>query len=69
MKQKTQTFFGGESPTLIKLTLHSAKVSFSPSSPLLFAIVFWGETNRNSLSQVFSEIDVLKYFTNFTGKR
>ena len=53
---------------IIKLTLHSVKVSFSSSSPLLFVIVFWGETNRGSLSQVFFKMDVLKNFANFTGK-
>ena len=34
------------------LTMESVKVSSSPNSPLLFAIVFWGETNRSSLSQM-----------------
>ena len=32
------------------LTMESVKVSSSPNSPLLFAIVFWGETNRSSFS-------------------
>ena len=32
------------------LTMESVKVSSSPNSPLLFAIVFWGETNRRRLS-------------------
>ena len=32
--------------------LHSVDVSSSPNSPLLFAIVFWGEANRGSLSQM-----------------
>ena len=54
--------------SLKKLILHSVKVSTSPSSPLLFAIVFWGETSRSSLSQVFFKIDVLKNFASFTGK-
>ena len=53
---------------LIKLNLHSVKVSSSPSSPLLFAIVFWCETNRSGLSQLFLKIDVLKNFEIFTGK-
>ena len=53
---------------LIKLNLHSDKVSSSPSLPLLFAIVFWGETNRSALSQLFLKIDVLNNFVNFTGK-
>ena len=34
------------------LTLHSVEVSSSPNSTLLFVIVFWGETNRSSLSQM-----------------
>ena len=34
------------------LTLHSVEVSSSPNSPQLFVILFWGETNRNSLSQM-----------------
>ena len=42
----------------------SAKVSSSPNSPLLFG----RETNRSSLSQMFFKIDVLRSFTNFTGK-
>ena len=50
------------------LTLHSVKVSSSANTPLPFAIVFWGETNRSSLSQMFFKIDVLKNFANFTGK-
>ena len=53
---------------LIKLTLHFVKVSSSPSSQLLFAIVFLGETHRRSLSEVFSKIDVLENFANFKGK-
>ena len=53
---------------LINLTLHSVKVSSSPRLPLLFTIVFSGETNRNSLLQVFFKINVLKNFANFTGK-
>ena len=50
------------------LSLHYLKVSSSPNSPLLIAIVFWGETNRSSLSQMFFKIDVLKNFANFTRK-
>ena len=53
---------------LIKLTLHSVKVSSSPSLILLFTIVFLGETNRSILSQVFFKINVPKNFVNFTGK-
>ena len=34
------------------LTLHSVEISSSPNPPLLFVIVFWGETNRRSLSQM-----------------
>ena len=34
------------------LTLHSAEVSSSPNSPLIFVTVFCGETNRSSLSQM-----------------
>ena len=45
---------------LIKLTLHSVKVSSSPRLPLLFTIVFSGETNRNSLLQVSSKYVFLK---------
>ena len=41
---------------------------FSANAPLLFAIVFCGETNRSSLSQMFVKIHVLKSFANFTGK-
>ena len=50
------------------LTLHSVKVSSSPNSPLLFAIVFLGETNKSSLSQMFCKTDVHKKFATFTGK-
>ena len=50
------------------LTLHSVIVSSSPNLPLLFAIVFWGEKNKSSLSQMFFKTDVLKNFANFTGK-
>ena len=34
------------------LTLHSVEVPSSPNSPPLFLTVFWGETNRSSLSQM-----------------
>ena len=34
-----------------KNTLHSVEVFSSRNSTLLFVIVFWGETNRSSLSQ------------------
>ena len=36
---------------LKKNTLHSVEVFSSRNSTLLFVIVFWGETNRSSLSQ------------------
>ena len=52
-----------------KDTLHSVKVSSSPNLPLLFAIVFWGETNKSSFSQMFFKIDVFENFANVTGKR
>ena len=54
--------------SLIKLTWNSVNVSSSPSSPLLFAIVFWGEINRSSFSQVFFKRNVLKNFAKFTRK-
>ena len=50
------------------LTLHSVEVSSSPNSPPLFVIVFWGETNRTSLSQMFFKIGALKNFAYFIGK-
>ena len=50
------------------LNWHSAKVSFSPNYPLKFAIVFWGETNRSSLPQMFFKINVLKNFCRFHRK-
>ena len=53
---------------LIKLTLHSAKVLSSLNSPILFDIIFWEETNRSNLSQMFFKVDVLKNFTNFARK-
>ena len=53
---------------LINLTLHSVKVSSSPNSSLLFAIVFWCEKNRSSHSQMFFKIDIFKNLKNFTGK-
>ena len=33
-----------------------------------YVIVFWGETNRSSLSQMFFKIGVFKNFSNFIGK-
>ena len=50
------------------LTLNSVEVSSNPNSTPLFVIVFWGETNRSSLSQMFFKIGVLKNFANFIGK-
>ena len=50
---------------LMKLTLRSVKVLPSPNSPILFDIVFWGETNRSNLSQMFFKVNVLKNFANF----
>ena len=35
------------------LILHSVKVLSSGNTPLVFAIVFSGEANRSSLSQMF----------------
>ena len=35
-----------------KDTLHSVKVSSSPNLPLLFAVLFWGETQK----QIFADI-------------
>ena len=51
-----------------KNTLQFVEVSSSPNSPLLFDVVFWGETNRSSFSQMFFKIGVLKNFVNFIGK-
>ena len=53
----------------LKKTLHSVDVSSSPNLSPLFVIVFWGETNRSSLSQMFFKIGVLKNFANFIGKQ
>ena len=50
------------------LALHSVEVSSSPNLPPVFVIVFWGETNRSSLSQMFFKIGVLKNFASFIGK-
>ena len=51
------------------LILHSVEVSSGPSLPTLFAIVFWGETNRSGLSQMFFKMGVLKnVVANFIGK-
>ena len=52
----------------LKNTWHYIEVSASLNSALLFVIVFWGETNRGSLSQMFFKISVLKNFANFIGK-
>ena len=51
----------------IKL-LHFVDVWSSPNSSPLFAIVFRGETNRSSLSQMFFKIGVFKSFANFIEK-
>ena len=48
--------------------MQPVEVPSSPNSPPLFVIVFWGETNRDSLSQMFFRIGVLKNFANFIGK-
>ena len=53
---------------LIKLTLRPVKVLSSPNSPILFAVVCWGETNKSNLWQMFFTVDVFKNFANFTGK-
>ena len=50
------------------IALHSIEVLSSPNLPLLFAIIFWGKTNRSCLSQLFFKIVVLKTFANFKGK-
>ena len=50
------------------LALLNVEVSSSPNSLLLYAIAFWSETNKSSLSQIFLKIGVLKSFANFTGK-
>ena len=39
-----------------------------PNLPLLFVIVFWGETNRNILLQMFFKICLHNNFANFIGK-
>ena len=52
----------------LKDILQSVEASSSPNSPLLFAIVFWGKTNRSSLSQMFFKIGVPKNSANFIGK-
>ena len=49
--------------------MHPVEVLSSPNSPPLFIIVFWGETNRSSLLQMFFKIGVFKNFANFMGKR
>ena len=48
--------------------MHSVEVWSSRNSPPLFVIVLWGETNRSSLSQMFSKISALKNFANVIGK-
>ena len=49
--------------------MHAVEVSSSPTLPLLFVIVFWDETNRSSLSQIYFKIGVLKNFANFIRKQ
>ena len=46
--------------------MHSVEVSSGPK--LANTIVFWGETNRSSLLQMFFKVGVLKNFSNFIGK-
>ena len=53
---------------LLRLRKYSVQVSSSLNSLPLFVIVFWGKTNRSSLSQMFFKIVVLKNFANFIGK-
>ena len=50
------------------LTLRSVKVSSSPNSSPIFVIIFWGETNRSSLFQMFFQKGALKNMANFIGK-
>ena len=50
------------------LALHFVKVMSCPNLPLLFVIVFWGETNRNILLQMFFKICLHNNFANFIGK-
>ena len=50
------------------LTLHSVEVPSSLNSSPIFVIVFLGETNKSSLSQMFSKIGILKNLANFIGK-
>ena len=50
------------------LALHFVKVMSCPNLPLLFVIVFWGETNKSILLQMFFKICLHKNFANFTGK-
>ena len=52
----------------LKDILQSVEASSSPNSPLLFATVFWGKTNRSSLSQMFFKIGVHKKFRKFHRK-
>ena len=53
---------------LIKFTLGSVKVLSSPSSAILFAIVFWIEANRGNLPQMFFKVDAFKNFEKFYRK-
>ena len=54
--------------TFKKKTLYSVEVLSSPNLPPLFVTVFWGETNRSSLSQMFFKIGVLKKCCKFHRK-
>ena len=49
------------------LALHFVEIWSSPNSPILFVTVFWGETNRSGLSQIFFKIGDLKTLENFIG--
>ena len=50
------------------LTLHSGEVSSSPKLPLVFVIVFWGETNRSSYLHMFFKLGIHKNVANSIGK-
>ena len=52
----------------LKNTLHTVKVLPSSNSPPPVFIVFWGETNSSSLSQLFFKIGILKNFGNLIGR-
>ena len=54
--------------TFFKKTLYSVEVLSSPNLPPLFVIVFWGQTNRSSLSQMFFKIGILKKCCKFHRK-